>query len=916
MIEATFKWIDPSRIQKNWELNPRERDAAHIQNLAKHMNSGGYDKDFPIIVYNLEDSAWELPFAATGFHRLEAAMLKSDEFPHLPLKRVYAEVRDGTIDDLVKTMMLDNFRWDPGVNRRLGKMPTRNEVRAMRHRLLFIPSEFEKGDRMLASEWGCDHKVVGRLRDKLIEEVQGGALTPPQFVNQTDISDILKIHESDMYLALDGNKHPRRARNGNGNQSQLPGVATKAEEKSNALRDAFLNLELQCKSRITNLNFKHLDIYYLYQRLSKPAFAQDWSDADFQKGIAQAKAWLTEFENPLPDGEMALMLEEIGLINEVLGTYKPLMGDQFHIDMLSTEGKDAKKAVMTLRTADFEDMDRTLRMELLGDLKNEYAYVSEFEEKARTEQARQSEAEKVQLEKDALAQAKIDHSNAQLGVQSAFFDTNMHHLMIDIEPTKTGKKLKKFFAAVVEVKYLRPNIFSDDYFYLDENGAKSENMNVAEIKSEIENFLRPIGKDIRFYMQGDENHLGWVDKVVEKIKPNAGEEPDLDGLRTEFTRIFSLHKRLSRDIVDCRALGERYGMTEEMVRSELKDWQEFVVAMEKGIRGKMKSNPDISVDDIVSEAPDVGRGLIEAIFAKIGGESAAAEEPDYEQIQTEHTDRLKALPGEIRDYIPKWQEAHAIEGEITLKLLLNARCQIEYGKERGPDPFFKEEMEDLLGRMKSNDSALIEKVRELLGVKTDTTITAEDAAQMERDYPTIENPTAEPESDKQDPTYDEWKEKWLPQLVDVFEGHGIEYTFVSIDQGVMKDYENWPWDLSTEQLERLITESKTVVNHPKIPEIAWKRNRGKEGIIWALDVLGLNKESVDETTQEEKIKAILGDDTLSFVTVCLRNPDRTLNYVSFDGEGGDDDRPISDIPENILLELLKIAKNSDGDQDV
>ena len=38
------------------------------------------------------------------------------------------------------------------------------------------------------------------------------------------------------------------------------------------------------------------------------------------------------------------------------------------------------------------------------------------------------------------------------------------------------------------------------------------------------------------------------------------------------------------------------------------------------------------------------------------------------------------------------------------------------GAERGPDPFFKEEMEDLLHRMRSYDSALIEKFKELLGI--------------------------------------------------------------------------------------------------------------------------------------------------------------------------------------------------------
>ena len=94
-------------------------------------------------------------------------------------------------------------------------------------------------------------------------------------------------------------------------------------------------------------------------------------------------------------------------------------------------------------------------------------------------------------------------------------------------------------------------------------------------------------------------------------------------------------------------------------------------------------------------------------------------EPDYELKQREHVNRLEVLPGEIRDYLPTWTSEHAIEGNITLKLLLSARCQIEFDRERGPDPFFREEMEDLLKRMKSNDAALIEKVRELLGEDED-----------------------------------------------------------------------------------------------------------------------------------------------------------------------------------------------------
>ena len=90
------------------------------------------------------------------------------------------------------------------------------------------------------------------------------------------------------------------------------------------------------------------------------------------------------------------------------------------------------------------------------------------------------------------------------------------------------------------------------------------------------------------------------------------------------------------------------------------------------------------------------------------------QEPDHEQIQQEHTQRLKELPGEIRKVIPVWQEELCIEGAITLKLLLNARCQLEFQRERGPDPFFKEEMEDVLQLMLSNNEAFGGKVCELL----------------------------------------------------------------------------------------------------------------------------------------------------------------------------------------------------------
>ena len=205
-------------------------------------------------------------------------------------------------------------------------------------------------------------------------------------------------------------------------------------------------------------------------------------------------------------------------------------------------------------------------------------------------------------------------------------------------------------------------------------------------------------------------------------------QPDLEGLKAALNDKHWRHEHNwgSLTPADMNALAEKYHCTLAHVREAKKevarenpppDWEGLEVAIRSAeissgtydlftLAKKHHMGPLDSV-----AVMDLQKKVVEQL------KSAEVEEPDYEQTQSEHTERLKALPGEIRDYIPKWQEAHAIEGEITLKFLLNARCQIEYGRERGPDPFFKEEMQDLLDSMKSNDAALVKKVRELLGGK-------------------------------------------------------------------------------------------------------------------------------------------------------------------------------------------------------
>ena len=96
------------------------------------------------------------------------------------------------------------------------------------------------------------------------------------------------------------------------------------------------------------------------------------------------------------------------------------------------------------------------------------------------------------------------------------------------------------------------------------------------------------------------------------------------------------------------------------------------------------------------------------------GASIWNEDDTLEQLQDEHVKRIEALPGEIKAALPAWKAQHAMQGNITLRFLVNARCELEFGRERGPDPFFREEMEEVLERIQSNDAYFAKKVCELL----------------------------------------------------------------------------------------------------------------------------------------------------------------------------------------------------------
>ena len=254
-----YKWLVPDwrMISCNWELNPRTRDEDHIHDIAKHMNEHGYDENYPIVVYKITTAGYnkDLHFAATGMHRLEAAQLKSAEYPNLPLERVYCEVRKGTAQDYVRCMLQDNFQHTPSLNRQIGKMPTRDEIRNMRFQLMHFPDIFKKGDRLLGKEWGCDGKVIGKLRDEIVGNIQAyleqlstaDYSAVPSSITKDDVIALQKIIEEGKYVGADGKSRPRQT------QKSAPTLDTQAIKTEVSNGDSFIDIATRHNTTTTEV---------------------------------------------------------------------------------------------------------------------------------------------------------------------------------------------------------------------------------------------------------------------------------------------------------------------------------------------------------------------------------------------------------------------------------------------------------------------------------------------------------------------------------------------------------------------------------------------------------------------------------------------------------------------------------------
>ena len=161
-------WIDPSDLADVWTVNNRKENSGHIESLAESMRHNGYLPEYPIIAFEAANIPIETdkPYlVACGHHRRKAAIAAEIDL-------IFAEVHDGTEEEWIEMMSLDNFQFDVASNPGIGLAFTEQERRAACFQLLLLPKYLRKTNVALAGLWKVGEGTVRRWR-KQVESLIG-----------------------------------------------------------------------------------------------------------------------------------------------------------------------------------------------------------------------------------------------------------------------------------------------------------------------------------------------------------------------------------------------------------------------------------------------------------------------------------------------------------------------------------------------------------------------------------------------------------------------------------------------------------------------------------------------------------------------------------------------------------------------
>ena len=183
----------------------------------------------------------------------------------------------------------------------------------------------------------------------------------------------------------------------------------------------------------------------------------------------------------------------------------------------------------------------------------------------------------------------------------------------------------------------------------------------AATAEELEQLLKLLKDDSYVFIYRLRDYLRETDEEVSEQMATE-EAPDKEGLSEEFKRIFTLHSRFDRDIVDCEALGETYHLHVDDVESAMDDFQSELAALEHAVRKQIEADAEMSVADIADRVEVSDIEVVETTIARIQLDDANPKpEPkaavDIEAVQ--------------RDIVKAREKADAEGGMVSFRPIAN-----------------------------------------------------------------------------------------------------------------------------------------------------------------------------------------------------------------------------------------------------
>ena len=590
-----YRWEDPAEIYVPTFMNNRELNPAYVESLEDSMRKDGFLPTFPITVFRrldlpyFDDFTSNLFIVACGVHRTTAAQ-------NIGLANVYIDLRTGTMDDFIEAMHTDNFKFDPTVDASIGQAFTKKEKREACKQLLLLPKYLKLTNTALAEMWHTSEGNIRRWRDEiesLINEDPDGAPTAFNFCSEERLSEIKELLKSTTRETVAGDVVHIRQKSHDGKWDYYWQVQRKAENEGLDWNDAIIPY---CQ-HFYEVDDTNLSEVLTMQQLSELDMLISERDKDFLeqcRTYSEAAEQLRNARSACHEvfSECKKAFDNLMLLPE--STYDDAYKKCFQNFGRAVSRNCGRNLIATAPLRDTVakyERETELLKQLLKDIRTPAEYVHKFHDRYWKRRRKQRE----ELEQALIA---------------------AHHLMLErVQEAFPGIDLYKFCLQVD----------SKSTYWLDLEDTPSAPMQRSDIDEKKRD--KELGSILNHYkdmVSAIEKNADWIVKLVseelasaELLDSAAQPVPDKEGLSAEFKRIFTLHNRFARDIVDCRALGETYHLHEDDVRDMMGDFQLQLGALEHAVRKVIKSAPDMSIEDIAEQVEVDDVGVVQAMIAKV-----------------------------------------------------------------------------------------------------------------------------------------------------------------------------------------------------------------------------------------------------------------------------------------------------------